>query len=37
MQGNFSGTNSSLVLAPGWLVQNPLTEAALLEEMETME
>ena len=33
MQGHFSGTKFHLVLAPGWLVQNPLTEAALLEEM----
>jgi len=33
MQGRFSGTKFHLVLAPGWLVQNPLTEAALLEEM----
>jgi exopolyphosphatase/guanosine-5'-triphosphate,3'-diphosphate pyrophosphatase len=33
MQGRFSGTKFHLVLAPGWLLQNPLTEAALLEEM----
>jgi exopolyphosphatase/guanosine-5'-triphosphate,3'-diphosphate pyrophosphatase len=33
MQGRFSGTKFHLVLEPGWLVQNPLTEAALLEEM----
>jgi exopolyphosphatase/guanosine-5'-triphosphate,3'-diphosphate pyrophosphatase len=33
MQGRFSGTKFHLILAPGWLVQNPLTEAALLEEM----
>ncbi|ADE12956.1 exopolyphosphatase [Sideroxydans lithotrophicus] len=33
MQGRFSGTKFHLVLAPGWLVQNPLTEAALLEEI----
>ena len=33
MQGHFSGTKFHLALAPGWLVQNPLTEAALLEEM----
>lgn len=33
MQGRFSGTKFHLALAPGWLVQNPLTEAALLEEM----
>jgi exopolyphosphatase/guanosine-5'-triphosphate,3'-diphosphate pyrophosphatase len=33
MQGRFSGTKFHLSLAPGWLVQNPLTEAALLEEM----
>ena len=32
-EGRFSGTKFHLVLAPGWLVQNPLTEAALLEEM----
>jgi exopolyphosphatase/guanosine-5'-triphosphate,3'-diphosphate pyrophosphatase len=33
MQGRFSGTKFHLVLESGWLVQNPLTEAALLEEM----
>ena len=33
MQGHFSGTKFHLALAPGWLVQNPLTEAALLEEL----
>ena len=33
MQGRFSGTKFHLTLASGWLVQNPLTEAALLEEM----
>lgn len=33
MQGHFSGTKFRLALAPGWLVRNPLTEAALLEEM----
>jgi len=33
MQCHFSGTKFHLALAPGWLVQNPLTEAALLEEM----
>jgi len=32
MQGRFSGTKFHLVLAPGWLAQNPLTEAALQEE-----
>ncbi|HLY95643.1 MAG: exopolyphosphatase [Sideroxydans sp.] len=32
MQGRFSGTKFHLVVAPGWLEQNPLTEAALLEE-----
>lgn len=30
--GRFSGTKFHLILAPGWLVQNPLTETALLEE-----
>jgi exopolyphosphatase/guanosine-5'-triphosphate,3'-diphosphate pyrophosphatase len=33
MQGHFSDSKFHLALAPGWLVQNPLTEAALLEEM----
>ncbi|MBI5891511.1 MAG: exopolyphosphatase [Nitrosomonadales bacterium] len=33
MQGRFSGTRFQLVLSPGWLLRNPLTEAALLEEM----
>jgi exopolyphosphatase/guanosine-5'-triphosphate,3'-diphosphate pyrophosphatase len=33
MQGHFSGTKFHLALAQGWLVLNPLTEAALLEEM----
>ena len=33
IQGRFSGTKFHLILAPGWLVQNPLTETALLEEM----
>jgi exopolyphosphatase/guanosine-5'-triphosphate,3'-diphosphate pyrophosphatase len=33
VQGKFSGTKFHISLAPGWLVQNPLTEAALLEEM----
>jgi exopolyphosphatase / guanosine-5'-triphosphate,3'-diphosphate pyrophosphatase len=33
MQGHFSGTKFHLALAPGWLVQNPLTETALLEEI----
>jgi exopolyphosphatase/guanosine-5'-triphosphate,3'-diphosphate pyrophosphatase len=33
MQGRFSGTKFHLILAPGWLMQNPLTETALLEEM----
>ncbi|MFZ2161462.1 MAG: exopolyphosphatase [Sideroxyarcus sp.] len=33
MQGHFSGNKFRLALAPGWLVQNPLTEAALLEEL----
>jgi exopolyphosphatase/guanosine-5'-triphosphate,3'-diphosphate pyrophosphatase len=33
MRGRFSGTKFHLVLAPGWLAQNPLTEAALQEEM----
>jgi exopolyphosphatase/guanosine-5'-triphosphate,3'-diphosphate pyrophosphatase len=33
MQGRFSGTKFHLVIAPGWLEQNPLTEAALQEEM----
>jgi exopolyphosphatase/guanosine-5'-triphosphate,3'-diphosphate pyrophosphatase len=33
MQGRFSGTKFHISLAPGWLVQNPLTEAALLEEL----
>jgi exopolyphosphatase/guanosine-5'-triphosphate,3'-diphosphate pyrophosphatase len=29
MQGRFSGTKFHLLLAPGWLEQNPLTETAL--------
>jgi len=33
MKAYFSGTKFHLVLPPGWLMQNPLTEAALLEEM----
>jgi len=33
MHGRFSGTKFHLVLAPGWLAQNPLTETALLDEM----
>lgn len=33
VQGRFSGTKFHLALAPGWLAQNPLTEAALLDEM----
>jgi exopolyphosphatase/guanosine-5'-triphosphate,3'-diphosphate pyrophosphatase len=33
MQGQFGGTKFHLVLAPGWLVRNPLSEAALQEEM----
>ena len=32
MQGSFSGTKFHLILAPGWLAQNPLTETALQEE-----
>ncbi len=32
MQGRFSGTKFHLVLSPGWLAQNPLTEAALQDE-----
>ena len=32
MQGRFSGTKFHLILAAGWLAQNPLTETALLEE-----
>jgi exopolyphosphatase/guanosine-5'-triphosphate,3'-diphosphate pyrophosphatase len=32
MQGRFSGTKFHLVIAPGWLAQNPLTEAALQDE-----
>jgi exopolyphosphatase/guanosine-5'-triphosphate,3'-diphosphate pyrophosphatase len=33
MQAHFSDTKFYLAFASGWLVQNPLTEAALLEEM----
>jgi exopolyphosphatase/guanosine-5'-triphosphate,3'-diphosphate pyrophosphatase len=33
MQGRFSGTKFHLILAPGWLAQNPLTETALEEEI----
>ncbi len=33
IQGRFSGTKFHLSIESGWLVQNPLTEAALLEEM----
>ena len=33
MHGRFSGTKFHLVLTPGWLGQNPLTETALLDEM----
>jgi len=32
MQARYSGTKFHLLLADGWLVQNPLTEAALQEE-----
>ena len=32
MQGRFSGTKFHLIIAPGWLAQNPLTETALEEE-----
>lgn len=32
IQGHFSGTKFHLILAPGWLEQNPLTETALQEE-----
>ncbi|CAG0123660.1 partial exopolyphosphatase / guanosine-5'-triphosphate,3'-diphosphate pyrophosphatase, partial [Rhodocyclaceae bacterium] len=32
MQGRFSGTKFHLMLAPGWLAQNPLTDTALQEE-----
>lgn len=32
LQGRFSGTKFHLILARGWLAQNPLTEAALQEE-----
>ncbi|MBI5006751.1 MAG: exopolyphosphatase [Nitrosomonadales bacterium] len=33
IRGSYSGTKFHLVLPPGWLGQNPLTETALLEEM----
>ena len=33
MQGRFSGTKFHLILTPGWLAQNPLTETALEEEI----
>jgi len=33
MQGRFSGTKFHIIVLPGWLAQNPLTEAALLEEV----
>jgi exopolyphosphatase/guanosine-5'-triphosphate,3'-diphosphate pyrophosphatase len=32
MQGRFSGTKFHLVLAPGWLALNPLTDTALQED-----
>ena len=32
IQARFSGTKFHLVLTPGWLAQNPLTETALQEE-----
>jgi exopolyphosphatase/guanosine-5'-triphosphate,3'-diphosphate pyrophosphatase len=32
IEGRFSGTKFHLILAPGWLAQNPLTETALQEE-----
>ncbi len=32
MQGRFSGTKFHLLITPGWLAQNPLTEAALQDE-----
>ena len=32
MQGRFSGTKFHLIIAPGWLAQNPLTDTALQEE-----
>ena len=33
MRGRFSGAKFHLTLAPGWLAQNPLTDAALQEEI----
>ena len=33
MQGRFSGTKFHLSLKSGWLAQNPLTDAALQEEI----
>ena len=33
MQGHFSGTKFHLILAPGWLAQNPLTDTVLQEEV----
>ena len=33
MQGHFSGAKFHLILAPGWLTQNPLTDTVLQEEM----
>ena len=32
MHGRFSGAKFQLILAPGWLAQNPLTDTALQEE-----
>ncbi|MBI3902318.1 MAG: exopolyphosphatase [Nitrosomonadales bacterium] len=32
MKGRFSGTKFHLILVPGWLAQNPLTDTALQEE-----
>ncbi|MEO6975099.1 MAG: exopolyphosphatase, partial [Gallionella sp.] len=33
MHGRFSGTKFHLAIDPGWLTQNPLTEAALQDEV----
>jgi len=33
MQGRFSGTKFHLILTPGWLAQNPLTDTALQEDV----
>jgi exopolyphosphatase/guanosine-5'-triphosphate,3'-diphosphate pyrophosphatase len=37
MQGRYGGTKFHLTIAPGWLAQNPLTDAVLLEDAKQWE